>query len=564
MCKGVNHIDILECLHVMYPDLHDCPLKTPTLLGYNDTKYDYWREQFILMYGSLEAEQHTQLFRELLHSVLLKPFCSSNENMVKLLFKLVAHTRDILHGKGERYLCYRMIYEWCLIDMDGGIKLLETCVRDYGCWKDVKYFCDVVRSRSVRGKDDELIMLAAKFMNEQLRVDWYSDEKASLVCKWIPREKSAFGWLFDKMALQWCYMVNPHILNSAEGDGYVRAITKCKMQYRKVLSSMNRYVGVAEVKKCAGKWAEIKPVTITVDGLVRQTNSYLNVTNAMEDAFDGLSDLNGCSYCSAYHKGCCTDRHITALNIKDFLKNGNYRNDATFSNAKVHSFVPGDFVKRAIHLIDLHKSETNIHTLQNILYQMELLNQWWNHFSKNVNAINLSIVPVIDMSLAMNHMAMCHAIGLGCVVAAKTKLGQRVIVMDHTPTWIILESMEFVDMVKTIVLSSACRTARNVQGVFDFFDAQTGPDIVGSGDVTFCFFSSGSSAKELSERAWFWNCCSVGETNDGSRVIGSGTNAYLLNRLYKKDNAFDSIQAMLEDPQYHRMDIVFDGIYSSR
>jgi hypothetical protein len=225
----------------------------------------------------------------------------------------------------------------------------------------------------------------------------------------------------------------------------------------------------------------------------------------------------------------------------------------------VHSFVPGDFVKRAIHLIDLHKSETNIRVLQNILYQMELLNQLWNHFSKNVNAIDLSIVPVIDMSLAMNHMAMCHAIGLGCVVAAKSKLGQRVIVMDHTPTWIILEGMEFVDMVKTIVLSSASRTSRNVQGVFDFFDAQTGYDIVGSGDVTFCFFSSGSCAKELSERAWFWNCCSIGETSDGSRVIGSGTNAYLLNRvfLYKKDNAFEFIQAMLEDPQYHRMDLVF-------
>jgi len=533
-------------------------------LSCDDDIREYWREQVVLLYGSLEAEQHSQLFRELLHSSF------SDMALLKLLFKMVAHTRDILHGKGERYLCYRMIYDWCLVDPVGGIKLLETCVRDYGCWKDVKYFCDVVRSRSLLGKDDELIMLAAKFMNQQLRDDWYgSRDKVSLVCKWIPREKSAYGWLFDKMAFQWCNMVNPHILRSAEGDGYVRAITKCKMQYRKVLSSLNRYVGVAEVKKCERKWAEIKPVTITVDGIVRQANSYLNVTNAMEDAFDGLSDLMGCSTdhkgCCTDHKGCSTDRHIAALNTKDFLKNGNYHNDATFSNAKVHSFVPGDFVKRAIHLIDLHKSETNIHILQNILYQMELLNQLWNHFSKNVYTIDLSIVPVIDMSLSMNHLAMCHAIGLGCVVAAKSRVGHRVIVMDHTPTWIILDNMEFVDMVKTIVDASACRTARNVQGVFDFFDAQTGDDIVGSGDVTFCFFSSGSCAKDLSERAWFWNCCSHEKTShEKTRVIGAGTNAYLLNRvfLHKKDNAFDSIQAMLEDPQYHRMDIVFDGIYS--
>ena len=537
---------------------------------------EYWREQIVLMYGSLETEQHTCLFRELLHSVW------SDMVLRKLLYQMVAHTRDILHGKGERYLCYRMIYEWCLIDPVGGMKLLETCVRDYGCWKDVKYFCGVVCDLSRFGKEDELILMAAKFMNIQLRDDWYGD-KVSLVCKWIPREKSAYGWLFDKMALQWCYMVNPHILRRAEGDGYVRAITKCKMQYRKVLSALNRYVDVAEVKKCARTWSEIKPVTITVDGIVRQANAYLNVNNSMGDAVAGLGDHKGCCTdhkgcsadhkgcctdhkgCCTDHKGCCTDRHISSLHTKEFFKNGNYGNDTTFSNDKVHSFVPGDFVKRAIHLIELRKTETNLRVLQNILYQMELLNQLWNHFSKNVNAIDLSIVPVIDLSLSMNHMAMCHAIGLGCVVAAKSKVGYRVMVMDHTPTWIILDDMEFVDMVKTIVGASAMRTARNVQGVFDFFDAQTSTDIVGTGDVKFCFFSSGSCAKELSGRALFWNCCAHEETSHGGRIIGAGTNAYLLNRvfLYKKDNAFASIRAILEDPQYHKVGLLFDDVYSA-
>lgn len=516
---------------------------------------EYLHEQIVLMYGSLEAEQHSRLFRELVHSAW------SDYAVLKLLFKLVAHTRDILHGKGERYLCYRMIYEWCLIDPVGGMKLLETCVRDYGCWKDVKYFCDVVRLRSPMGKDDALILSAAKFMNQQLRDEWYGDDKISLVCKWIPREKSAYGWLFDKMAFQWCNMVNPHILRSAEGDGYLRAISKCKMQYRKVLSSLNRYVGVAEVKKCQRKWAEIAPVTITVDGFVRQANSYLNVTNAMDDAFDGL-------------QGCCTDRHIASLNTKYFFKNGNYRNDNTFSNDKVHSFVPGDFVKRAIHLIDLRKSETNLHALQNILYQMELLNQLWNHFSKNVNPIDLSIIPVIDMSLSMNHVAMCHAIGMGCIVATKSKVCRRIIVMDHTPTWIILDALEFVDMVKTIVGASACRTARNVQGVFDFFDGQTNTDLCEMGDVNFCFFSGGSCTKELSERALFWNCSNDEETSDGKtsdgktshcKTVCSGTNAYLLNTffLHAKKNAFASICAIMEEPQYHRMGLLFDSLYAS-
>ena len=523
----------------------------------------YWCEQIVLMYGSLQAEQHNRLFRELLHSAW------SDMVLRKLLYQMVAHTRDILHGKGERYLCYRMIYEWCLIDPVGGMKLLETCVRDYGCWKDVKYFCGVVCDLSRFGKEDELILMAAKFMNIQLRDDWYGD-KVSLVCKWIPREKSAYGWLFDKMALQWCYMVNPHILRRAEGDGYVRAITKCKMQYRKVLSALNRYVGVAEVKKCARTWSEIKPVTITVDGIVRQANAYLNVNNSMDDVVDRL----GCSYeFSGDHKGCSTDRHIASLHTKAFFKNGNYGNDTTFSNDKVHSFVPGDFVKRAIHLIELRKSETNLHALQNILYQMELLNQLWNHFSKNVNVIDLSIVPVIDLSLSMNHLAMCHAIGLGCVVAAKSKVSRRVMVMDHTPTWIILDDMEFVDMVKTIVGASAMKTVRNVQGVFDFFDAQTSVDICEIGNVKFCFFSSGSCAKELSERALFWNCCADEETSlDSShraRVIGSGTNAYLLNHIpfHAKDNfanSFASIQAILTEPQYHKVGLLFDDVYASQ
>jgi hypothetical protein len=123
---------------------------------------------------------------------------------------MIGHTRDIIDGKGEYNLTYMMIYVWydffpelakfaikCLVDLG------DRNIHQYGSWKDIKYFCEYCRSKGAH-VFHPLIHYAIVLMNEQLRKDYESYQQGSkdisLVAKWVPREKSTFGWLYESLA----------------------------------------------------------------------------------------------------------------------------------------------------------------------------------------------------------------------------------------------------------------------------------------------------------------------------------------------------------------------------
>ena len=170
----------------------------------------------------------------------------TNPNFYKyliLLYKMIAQTRDIVYGKGERKLTYMMIYIWYkfyptlaiyaihrLVDIlilpdnfngIGADKLVNTYVATrrhaFGCWKDIKYLCYFLRSRS---HNHPLIDVAISIMNKQLYRDWSVVRICShgshdfrnilsFVAKWVPRENTKFEWIFEKSAIQWAEMVTP-------------------------------------------------------------------------------------------------------------------------------------------------------------------------------------------------------------------------------------------------------------------------------------------------------------------------------------------------------------------
>lgn len=111
-----------------------------------------------------------------------------------LLYKLIAYTRDICGGKGERDLTYMMIDIWYKHFPILAKNMLEIIPENYGSWKDLKYFCKYTKNE--KHMDD-----CIKIWNNQLENDLYFSN--SNVSKWIPREKSAFGWLFEKSAIEW-------------------------------------------------------------------------------------------------------------------------------------------------------------------------------------------------------------------------------------------------------------------------------------------------------------------------------------------------------------------------
>ena len=75
-----------------------------------------------------------------------------------ILFKLTAHIRDIIQGKGECLLFYMMVLVWYEYFPEYAKYALYTCVysetdeHPYGSWKDIKYLCNYCFERTKNKK----------------------------------------------------------------------------------------------------------------------------------------------------------------------------------------------------------------------------------------------------------------------------------------------------------------------------------------------------------------------------------------------------------------------------
>ena len=208
----------------------------------------------------------------------------------EVLYQLMAHTRDIVHGYGERDLAYMQLFEWARIDVPLAKHALELFVNSngngnssIGSWKDVKSFFAYMR-RVINVRDDrdmqaytEMTDFMVGMVNARLAADvlaFYSDdnenendddhdptnskcESVSLVSKWIPRENKSkkYGNLYERLACDYYKTWLPK--DKSNVTLYDRAVLKCKIHYRKLISFFNRYLDTPQIKMCEQNWANI-------------------------------------------------------------------------------------------------------------------------------------------------------------------------------------------------------------------------------------------------------------------------------------------------------------------
>ena len=345
------------------------------------------------------------------------------KNYLSILYRMIGHTRDIVNGKGEYTLTYMMIQTWhkfypelaffvlkCLVDIGKG-------VHQYGSWKDIKHFCEYCRNNGEQ-LDSPLILYAVKLINEQLRLDYANmisnSNEISLAAKWAPREKSAFRWLFHILSTHY----NAHFLETAHSDSQKsRAILKCKTEYRKLISTLNKKIDTLQIKQCAQTWADINFDKVTSISLAKQKKAFLNITK--KGAVRFANDY---------------DRIECAENFKEHIENPT-------KEMKGKRVGMADFTKQALELLSSpNKNKTEI----------DLLNsQWCNNSSQN-GALG-KMIAMVDVSGSMNGDPMNVAIALGIRIAEKSLLGKRVMTFSSSPTWVNLEPYpDFVSQVKVL------------------------------------------------------------------------------------------------------------------
>jgi len=220
-------------------------------------------------------------------------------DLIAILIKMCAYTRDIVNGMGEWVFSYHMVLAIGEVFPKIGRHVFKSFVdleidgkpvHPYGSWKDVKYISDLQRKKclanrittvEVDGKavktipgrfDIKSLSFLIKLINDQLTKDheaYVKGEPISLLAKWIPREGSIYGWLYEPLACDY--------FKYSSTENKKKAENLCKMEYRKLISKLNKHLDTTQVKQCAEKWSEINPEKVTSVTLFRNKKAFLNV-----------------------------------------------------------------------------------------------------------------------------------------------------------------------------------------------------------------------------------------------------------------------------------------------
>jgi Domain of unknown function (DUF2828) len=342
--------------------------------------------------------------------------------LTSVAYKMIAHTRDIIDGKGEYSLAYMQLLVWNEFYPKLAIFMLKQFVQNdnsqhpFGSWKDIKYFCNYARSKGLE-LESPLMQYAFDLVISQLKFDVESKNK-SLLAKWVPRSKSTkFGWIFNELALRYFsqYLVTARSPKQIEG-----AKKKAYMEFRKLISAINAELDTVQIKQCSNSWASIDHTKTTSITISKQKKAFLNLNK------------NGTQRCETLDRIQCAD------NFKQHIENA-VKGEVEIKGKRVGL---NDFTAQAVELIRKNGPDVKL--------EIDLLNAQWKNNASQTGAL-CEMIAMLDFSGSMSGDPLNCAMALGCRVAEKSKLGRRVLSFSNNPTWHNLDGCtEFVDMIRVL------------------------------------------------------------------------------------------------------------------
>jgi len=377
-----------------------------------------------------------------------------NLEYVKVVYKLIGYTRDIVAGKGEYSLTYMLIselynfgnkhkdkvdktkIETMCEEALKSLVVLDSGEHPYGSYKDLKYFCNYHLKSSYERNNynnldvenkDLLIDYVVKLICERLKEDEKSENK-SLLAKWIPREKSnKFGWITPIIAKQYYSEWFDNRLGTMTDAQYKAATRKALTHFRQLISKLNKELNTVQVYQCSNSWKDINfDKQVTSITMRKQSNAFNMVNKRGKDRYISPSKLS--------------DRVECKRHYQEYL-NQCRRGEKTVKGARV-SLV--DFVKDAINYLSSYNNSSTD--------ERDLLNMQWTENSKQNDSMG-NMIAMVDTSGSMecdNCLPLYSAIGLGLRIAEKSKLGKRVMTFSEKPSWVNLDGLDFVGMVQHV------------------------------------------------------------------------------------------------------------------
>lgn len=394
-------------------------------------------------------------YQELLNKIFVK---NPDLKYVKIIYKLIGYTRDIISGKGEYNLTYMLIsglykfsqsvncekndkYKIQAMSLSAIESLIRVEVNEhpYGSWKDLKYFCNYhieEKNRynyNLNENTDILFNKVIELICAQISCDEKSPKK-TLAAKWIPREKSSkFGWITPILAMNYYkpWMKDTSLKNiylTPDSSQYKLARRKCLTHFRQLIAKINKELNTPQINQCNAKWSEIdfnKDVTSIT--LRKQSKAFQSIKKNGEQRINLFKN---------------EDRLQCAKNYKKYVEDCKLGKVET--KGKRVSLI--DYVRDALN--------TNIITMnEEEQIEKDSINTQWINNGKQ-NKVLENCIAMIDTSGSMecdDNVPLYSALGLGIRIAEKSKLGKRLLTFSANPTWINLEEYnDFVSMVHMV------------------------------------------------------------------------------------------------------------------
>jgi hypothetical protein len=479
---------------------------------------------------------------------------------IELLFCMIAHTRDIAFGRGERDITYGMIYTWYCIFPVLAVYALEIIIQSsdkqnlaYGSWKDIARLCHYVR-KETNNDQHPLILTAIEIANRQLKRDFHNNSAISNVSKWIPREGSKRDWLYDMFVKD--FFPRMH----RRGDSFetrLRTFSWHKAKYRKILSQLNSRNQTVEIKQCKNKWSNIDFFkSVSQCSLKKHWRAFMN-----QDLY-GKNDIRHASL----DRVECSQNTLHYLQVK-LARDTHYCYETPgFFYGKGRGiprsgfYTMHEFIKRAIYLREQRKlvEPFSLDFITN-QYETYLLNTMWIQFSTRIGRPLGATIPILDVSLSMaSSDEFYSAIGYAYLISEHSDINNRIIAFSHQTEWIVSGPIEppettgFVDDIYNIMKQLPGSTSKNFEGVTTLLQSAAFSSGYKLKDVNFVLISDKSVSQDVIPNMVHWNLSADYDHDSISFISGSSTTAFwqLCNLLSKNITQFELICKTINHLRY--------------
>jgi hypothetical protein len=385
--------------------------------------------------------------------------------MLRVLFLMMIHARDTEEGKGERSFFYAMLYEWFKLNPSIGKFVLRSVVHlteekddgteidtiPLGSWKDLKYFTEFVFREYKWKRDDPknvgtlISRYAVSLYIEQLLKDKHlaevekTPEKLSLVARWIPRENSAFSWMFHQIAKEFYVKTHPGTLSDSlveEKREKLRGVYASHL--RKTISGLNRLLNTPQIDMCGKTWSQIDFKNVPSLTMKKHREAFLNLK---KKKVRGHTEIT--------QRSDEEDRVKCAENLKKYIEE--IKKEGSESKKEIHGkkMSVGEFVKEAFKMSFGNSGDADTEADAS---SQDVLNLQWKSFMGQIRQMG-NIIPLADVSGSMEGDPMMYSIGFSILLSEVASMGfkNRIMTFETKPSWVKLDdSMTFVEKVKKV------------------------------------------------------------------------------------------------------------------